>query len=60
MIALLWCIMAEIVGRWRTLSIEEEEGVLGVDDMIVEKGKEVMEYCLLGKFFLGDLLTKRR
>ena len=50
--------MDEIVGNWRSLSTKEEEGILGVDDRIVEKGKEGMSCCCWGRFYRENRLIK--
>ena len=47
--------MEEVLGKWNSLSItEDEDGILGVSDEIVEKGREVQQFSLLAK-----LLTRR-
>ena len=47
--------MEEVLGRWNSLAItSEEEDVLGVDDNLLVRGREVRSFTLMGK-----VLTKR-
>ena len=47
--------MEDIVGRWKSLSISEEEGeIVGIDDEIIQEG-EKEAWCGI----LGKVLTKR-
>ena len=47
--------MKAMLGHWKSLSItEEEEDMLGVEDDLVEKGKGLLRFNLLGK-----LLTRK-
>ena len=42
--------MEEVLGRWDALSItSDEDGVLRVDDSLLDKGKEVCQFKLMGK-----------
>ena len=51
--------MEEIVGKWASLSIKEEDDVLGVDDQIIEKGKEGIKCFLMGKILSRWPVNKR-
>ena len=45
--------MDTVLGRWKSLSItEEEDGVLGVDDTLVEKGKGLRKFNLMAKIMI--------
>lgn len=47
--------MESVLGRWKSLSITEEEaGVIGVEDVLIEKGKGLRQFLLLGR-----LLTRK-
>ena len=48
--------MDDIAGRWKSLSItEEEEVVFGVSDEVMKKGKRVVKWGLLGKLLVNKL-----
>ena len=53
----VWALMAmeDIVGRWKSLSITEEEGeIVGIDDEMLQEGEKEVLCGILGK-----VLTKR-
>ena len=47
--------MEDSVGRWKSLSITEEEGeIVGIDDEMLQEGEKEVQSGILGK-----VLTKR-
>lgn len=52
--------MDDIVDRWRSFSIMDEDGgVLGVDDRVVAKGREAIRRCLFGKILIRKPVNKK-